>query len=201
MRTIYALIRCFNSKRFWAPLGATAILATATVAWAVAPALVFELDGNVADEPENTIADWNTLNGDCTVPGGGSGSAGGSNTRTCIGSENPPKIFTTGGSKDPLDISQWHWKPADTVPDKDTITHGYAASYTATIGASVIADKVVVIGGDRFAVNGDSNIGAWFFQQNVTLNSNGTFSGVHVKHDVFLVSAFIGGGGISTITV
>src|SRR3989454_6044791 len=205
MGTIYGLIRYFNSKRFWAPLGATAILATATVAWAVAPPRVFALDGNVADDPGNTSADWNTLNGDCTVPGGGSGSAGGSNTRTCIGSENPPKIFTQGGSKDPLDISQWHWKPADTVPDKDTITHGYAASYTATIGAASVTatsgDKVVVIGGDRFAVNGDANIGAWFFQQNVTLNSNGTFSGVHVNHDVFLVSAFTGGGGISTITV
>src|SRR5438132_5697311 len=197
--TIYSLIRCFIPKRFL--LASGAVLCGATLALAVAPTSVFELDGNVADDPTNSIADWNTLNGDCTVPGGGSGSAGGSNTRTCIGSENPPKIFTQGGSKDPLDISQWHWKPADTVPDKDTITHGYAASYTATIGASVIADKVVVIGGDRFAVNGDANIGAWFFQQNVTLNSDGTFSGVHVNHDVFLVSAFTGGGGISTITV
>src|SRR5258708_14783824 len=150
MRIIYALIQCFNSKRFWAPLGAAAILATATVAWAVAVALVFELDGNVADDPSNTIADWNTLNGDCTVPGGGSGSAGGSNTRTCIGSENPPKIFTTGGSKDPLDISQWHWKPADTVPDKDTITHAYTASYTATPSG----DKLVVVGGYPYTVHG-----------------------------------------------
>ncbi len=206
MRTIYGSIRSFNPKRFLAPLGATAILATATVAWAVTPTSVFEIDGDVTTGNQSPpLNDWNLLNGDCTVPGGGSGLPGGSNTRTCIGSENPPKIFTQGGSKDPLDISQWHWKPADTVPDKDTITHGYAASYTATIGAASVTatsgDKVVVIGGDRFAVNGDANIGAWFFQQNVTLNSNGTFSGVHVNHDVFLVSAFTGGGGISTITV
>jgi len=192
--TIYWLNRCFNPKRFLLVTGA--ILCGATLALAVAPTSVFELDGNVADDPSNTIADWNTLNGDCTVPGGGSGSAGGSNTRTCIGSENPPKIFTQGGSKDPLDISQWHWKPADTVPDKDTITHAYAASYTATPSG----DKVVVVGGDRFAVNGDANIGAWFFQQNISLNSNGTFSGVHVDHDVFLVSAFVGGGGTAVLT-
>src|SRR2546425_5961573 len=203
MQTIYGSIRSFNLKRFLAPLGATAILATATVAWAVTPTSIFELDGDVTTGNQSPpLNDWNLLNGDCSAPGGGSvGSAGSPNTRTCIGSENPPRIFTQGGSKDPLDINQWHWKPADTVPDKDTITHGYAASYTATIGASVIADKVVMIGGDRFAVNGDTNIGAWFFQQNVTLNSNGTFSGVHVNHDVFLVSAFTGGGGISTITV
>jgi len=58
MGNIYGLIRYFNFKRFWAPLGAAAILATATVAWAVAPTLVFELDGDVfvrvrrADLPE-----------------------------------------------------------------------------------------------------------------------------------------------------
>jgi len=192
--TICWLNRCFNPKRFLLVTGA--ILCGATLALAVSPTSVFEIDGNVFDDPSNSIADWNTLNGDCTVQGGGSGSAGGSNTRTCIASEDPPRIFTQGGSKDPLDISQWHWKAADTVPDKDTITHGYAASYTA----SPSGDKVVVIGGDRFAVNGDANIGAWFFQQNITLNSNGTFSGVHVNHDVFLVSAFVNGGGTAVLT-
>jgi hypothetical protein len=191
--TIFWLIRCFIPKRVLLVSGA--VLCGATLALAVAPTSVFELDGNVFDDPSNSIADWNTLNGDCTVPAGGSGSAGGANTRTCIASEDPPRIFTQGGSKDPIDITQWHWKAADTVPDKDTITHAYAASYTAG------THKVVMIGGDRFAVNGDANIGAWFFQQNVTLNSNGTFSGVHVDHDVFMVSAFTGGGGISTITV
>ena len=203
MRTICGLVRYFNSKRILMPFGAAAILATATAAWAVAPTSVFEIDGDVLDDPTNTTADWNTLNGDCSAPGGGSvGSAGGSNTRTCIASEDPPRIFTQGGSKDPIDISQWHWKAADTVPDKDTITHGYAASYTATPGAAASSsgNKVVVIGGDRFAVNGDANIGAWFFQQNIALNSNGTFSGVHVNHDVFLVSAFVNGGGTAVLT-
>jgi hypothetical protein len=190
---MFWLVRCFIPKRVL--LVSWAVLCGATLALAVAPTSVFELDGNVADDPSNTIADWNTLNGDCTVPAGGSGSPGGSNARTCIGSENPPLIFTQGGSKDPNDISQWHWKPADTVPDKDTITHGYAASYTDPISQH----KVVVIGGDRFAVNGDANIGAWFFQQNITLNPNGTFSGVHVDRDVFLVSAFVNGGGTAVI--
>src|SRR5438552_2767274 len=204
MQFIYGLVRYFNSKRILMPFGAAAILATATVAWAVTPTSVFELDGDVTTGNQSPpLNDWNLLNGDCSAPGGGNvGSAGSSNTRTCIGSENPPKIFTQGGSKDPLDISQWHWKPADTVPDKDTITHGYAASYTAIPGAAASSsgNKVVVIGGDRFAVNGDANIGAWFFQQNVTLNSNGTFSGVHVNHDVFLVSAFVNGGGTAVLT-
>src|SRR2546428_9545426 len=113
MRTIGGLIRSCNSKQILMPRGATAILATATVAWAVTPTSVFELDGDVTTGNQSPpLNDWNLLNGDCSAPGGGSvGSAGGSNTRTCIGSENPPKIFTGVGSKDPLDISQWKWKP------------------------------------------------------------------------------------------
>src|SRR2546425_3229593 len=148
------------------------VLGIVTLAQAISPGSVFELDGNVFDTGENGIDDWNTLNGDCTVPGGGSGSPGGSGARTCIASEDPPRIFTTGGSKDPLDISSWRWKPADTVPDKDTITHAFAASYNNT---NTGGDKVLFAGGDRFATNGDANIGAWFFQNSVSTNTNGTF--------------------------
>src|SRR2546428_12011228 len=114
--TIYSLIRCFIPKRFL--LASGAVLCGATLALAVAPTSVFELDGNVADDPSNTIADWNTLNGDCTVPGGGSGSAGGSNTRTRIGSENPPTNFTQRGSTNPPHNSPRPWKPPDTAPDQ-----------------------------------------------------------------------------------
>ncbi|PYX51450.1 MAG: hypothetical protein DMG79_03015, partial [Acidobacteria bacterium] len=49
--------------------------------------------------------------------------------------------------------------------------------------------------------NGDANIGIWFFQNNVGPNGSGGFTGSHVDHDVFLISAFTGGGGTSTIEV
>src|SRR5262249_249995 len=133
---------CRTTRRSLLIFGA--VLCIVTLAFAVLPSAVFEIDGNTIDTPNDNLDDWDTLNGDCSLPGGGSGSAGGSTARTCIGSEDPPNIFTGGGSKDPLDISSWKWKPADTVPDKDTITHAFTASYnnTATGG-----DKVVVIGG------------------------------------------------------
>ena len=186
---------CRTIKRFLFVSGIVVFFVT--LALAVNPGLVFEIDGNVFDTAGNGIDDWNTLNGDCTIPGGGSGAPGGSLARTCIASEDPPAIFTTGGSKDPLDISSWRWKPADTVPDKDTITHAFAASYNNT---NTGGDKVLFAGGDRFATNGDANIGAWFFQNSVSTNTNGTFSGVHKDHDVFLVSAFVGGGGTAVLT-
>src|SRR2546428_9806428 len=116
MRTIGGLIRSCNSKQILMPRGATAILATATVAGAVTPTSVFELDGDVTTGNQSPpLNDWNLLNGDCSAPGGGSvGSAGGSNTRTCIGSENPPKIFSQSGFKEPLSTSQRHLEPAVT---------------------------------------------------------------------------------------
>ena len=170
------------------------------VVWAINPQFAFELDGNTKTD-NGPGPDWNLLNGDCTVPGGGSGSPDGTSTRTCVASENPPKIFTGGGSKDPSDISAWKWKQADTVPDKDTINHAYAATI---LNANNSGHKVVYVGGDRFAVNGDANIGAWFFQQEVSPTGTGPgggspFKGVHVDGDVFLVSAFVNGGGTAQL--
>src|SRR5207249_1631571 len=48
---------------------------------------------------------------------------------------------------------------------------------------------------------GDSNIGMWFFQNQVGPVAGGGFSGVHVNGDIFAVSAFTQGGGVSTIAV
>src|SRR5438445_12788862 len=92
MQAICGLIRYFYSKRILMPLGATAILATATVAWAVTPTSVFELDGDVTTGNQSPpLTAWNLPNGDCSAPGGGSvGSPGGSTTRRCSGSNKPP---------------------------------------------------------------------------------------------------------------
>jgi len=173
----------------------TSILSvTAMLSVAAVPVLinnVIEIDGNVAGESGAPGTDWNLLNGNCT--GALFGNGGGSFARTCIASENPPNIFTKGGSKDPADIGSWSWKPADTVPDKDAITHGFAASFLSG------GDKILAMGGDRYAVNGDANIGAWFFQQAVGLKPDGTFSGAHTDKDVFLVSAFVNGGGAAVL--
>src|SRR5262245_45880266 len=135
-----------------------AILGLAGIVVAVAPGTVFDLDGNSAvDHPP--LDDWNLLNGTT----GFNGSPGGSLVRTFIAPENPPKLFTPGGSKCPSDTTGLQWKPASTVPDKDTITNAYAAEYIDP-GSQ---HQIFVFGGERFAVNGDSNIGVWFFQQSI----------------------------------
>ncbi len=205
MRTntlITRLTRCISSRRFLLPLGP---LAFGMVGIAVLATVnpfgtgLLELDGNVVAGNQSPAGDdWNLLNGS-----GGpnpTGSAGSSVARTFISGPSSPEIFTTGGSKDPADISSWRWKTGS-VPAKDLLTNGYAAAYVTGSPAELL----LYFGADRFAQNGDANIGVWFFQQQVAPITSGPlagqFSGVHVNGDIFIVSAFTQGGGVSTITV
>lgn len=61
---------------------------------------------------------------------------------------------------------------------------------------------ILEFGADRKATNGDANIGIWFTQASVGLDPNnpGHFTGTHMYGDTFIVSAFSGGGGVSTVT-
>lgn len=153
------------------------------------PPGLFELEGNVTDEafnagfPYTAGDDWESL-----FDGSNDGSPlattededpNSSTFGTLIVSDPAPQsIFTQGGSKDVSDVSDW--KHTDgSVPDKDNITHAYAAAY---INPSDIAgtmhkagDMMIYFGLDRFANNGDAFAGFWFFQNEVKAGPNGTF--------------------------
>jgi len=129
----------------------------------------FELDKDAVDNTSDARDDWeNVFDGTdsatFTTDEGGNGIV-----------EDPfgTTIFTTGGSKDDLDVDSWRHK-SGSVPPKDEISNSYAAVY------QVGPETRLYYGADRFANNGSSQIGFWFFQSAVSLNSNGTFSGVHV---------------------
>ncbi|HZT81836.1 MAG TPA: SdrD B-like domain-containing protein, partial [Gemmataceae bacterium] len=125
-------------------------------------------------------------------------------------------IFTTGGSKDTLDTTQWQWTTG-TPPDKDDLAHAYSAVYEVpSTKTSGVEDQVLFFGADRYANNGDSNIGFWFFREPIGPQSNGTFGpgkhvagpldpntrdATHPPGDVFIVSSFTQGGAIGTIQV
>ncbi len=162
---------------------------------------LFELDGDVVTGNQTPAGDdWLLLNG--TGIGPNPGAAGGSVARRFVVDPLGATIFTGGGSKDPIDIPSWRQK-SGSVPDKDEITNGYVAAYITGQGNSLTppGQLVLYFGADRFAQNGDANVGFWFFQQNVAPLGDGTFSGAHVDHDLFVVSEFTQGGGISTIKV
>lgn len=216
MRTsrMFHFTRCITARRFWLPVGAL-ILALLVLGLQPQPAFaqtpptsLFQLDGTAAVNssypmctylvggvPTSASCDfWDLLNG----PGGPNptGSAGHSSVRTFISGEASTFVFIGGGSKDPNDISSWSCT-SKSSPDKDTLTNGYAAAYTAPNH-----DLVTVFGADRFSTNGDANIGIWFFQQSVACNTvTGKFTGVHTTGDIFVLSAFTVGGTVPTISV
>lgn len=169
-----------------------------------APTSLFQIDGNAASSnltcTYGTPCDyWNLLNGmgnNSTTGGLGTGSsAGQSLVRTFINGALSTNSFQGGGSKDPSLLSQWRYSSTPT-PNKDTLNAGYAAAYQGPN-----KDFLVMFGADRLSPNGDANIGIWFFQQQVGPNGSGGFTGAHVNGDIFVISAFTGGGGTSSITV
>jgi hypothetical protein len=81
-------------------------------------------------------------------------------------------VFTTGGSKDDLDVPSWRWTNSS-VPDADEIDDAFAIKY------DVNNEQTLFFGSDRFATNGAKDMGFWFFHQPVGTNTDGTFSGNH----------------------
>jgi uncharacterized repeat protein (TIGR01451 family) len=143
---------------------------------------VFELEGNATSTAAAPGDDWDKIYNNTSGA-----------SATVFQTDTAGRRFT-GGSKDTLDVDQWAWD-TQSVPDKDDILHAYAGEYENG------GDEVTVFGLDRFANNGDANVGFWFFQQGITVNADGTFTGHHVNGDVFIVSEFDSGGDVSTIVL
>jgi hypothetical protein len=120
-------------------------------------------------------------------------------------------IFTGGGSKDPIDITQWAWKDAGGLPDKDNLQHGYGVRYSLAPSATCPGGgfptcEVLYFGSDRFDNSGDAQQGVWFLQSKVTLggakSGGGTgFTGQHKDGDVLVISDFSNGGTVSTMKI
>ncbi|TDG15241.1 hypothetical protein E2F43_03125 [Seongchinamella unica] len=109
-------------------------------------------------------------------------------------------MFTTGGSKDVNDISQWMHTITKPTPDKDNILHAFAALYRQddnsitpelppacddpeadTTGIDCINPKnnfediYIYFGMDRLANNGAADLGFWLFKAPINQASDGTF--------------------------
>lgn len=175
-----------------------AAFGVATPAYAVHDINLFELEGDALDDPAGGAGDWSTaasgtgkvFTGILPDPGRASG---GNNV-------NDVSIFTTGGSKDVNDVSQWKYT-SGSIPDKDDITNAYAIAYSN-------GQLIIYFGADRFANNGDAQIGFWFFQQDVRLGAGGKFTnGVggpvanHTDGDLLILADFTQGGTVGTIKV
>jgi hypothetical protein len=174
---------------------------------------VFEIDGDARDSTCGDITnplctdqvlpdDWNDFlpgNVDVNTTGAIQGSGPPGNALVWSFITDPPLktdlIYTGGGSKDFNEITSWKQVARGTGPPKDDVEHAYAAKYHDT----VTGHDVLVFGGDRPTNNGDANIGFWFFQNPINPVTSGpdkgSFTGTHKNGDVFVLSAFAGGGG------
>lgn len=181
---------------------ATAVaMAASGSAYAVHDTSTFELDRNALDGTvpiASSPDDWDTVN--LPLP---NGSGGHSFTHTGVITDPTPEgsIFTSGGSKDNNDISQWKWKRSSNILDKDNITNAYAAAY------NVNGRLVIYFGLDRLSNSGSAQVGFWFLKNSITLNGDGTsgggdtFNGVHADGDILVQSNFSNGGVVATVTV
>jgi hypothetical protein len=188
-----------------------------TGAQAVHDTGAFELDGNATNDSSVLGDDWDNV---ChQVVGSDCSTTSDTNGATAVSWVAEPNrstsIFTGGGSKDPQDISNWAWKDAGGLPDKDNLQHSFAARYSLTpdttpptlcpAGTAATCD-VLFFGSDRFDNSGDAQQGFWFFQNPVDLGSvpkggGFNFTGLHENGDLLIISDFSNGGTTSTISV
>jgi uncharacterized repeat protein (TIGR01451 family) len=147
---------------------------------------IFELDGNALDQGGVDGDDWEN------------GTPGAADTLFIPGSvekDGPDTTyFKEGGSKDHHDLDDWAWSGTDVAPDKDELLDVFAAVYEA-------GDTLVYFGADKFDDSGDAQIGFWFFQDKVSLDSDGSFNGLHTEGDVLILSDFTNGGVVDLICV
>lgn len=173
------------TRRLWLSLGTIGVVVLFTIVTTSAGHTgTFELEGDALDDPAVAGDDWNTANPSHIA------------TTGILNDPGNKTIFTGGGSKDPINIPSWKWKDdSGGLPDKDNITNAYASAY------NVNGDLVIYYGADRFANDGDAQLGFWFFQQNIETTLDGQFSGSHVVGDLLVIANFSNGGAVVTIQV
>jgi len=181
------------------PLAASLPLIVAP-AFAVDNLGLFELDWdgpNVADAANNGFGgdgdDWENI-----ADGSDSALATTGIINDTPLSGNDDNVLTGGGTKDDINFDQWKWKTAKPTPDKNNITNAYAAAYAAPDG-----DLIIYFGADRFANNGDAQIGFWFLQGSVAPvgETQGGFSGTHMEGDILILANFLQGGVVGDVDV
>ncbi|MEO2062210.1 MAG: T9SS type A sorting domain-containing protein [Christiangramia sp.] len=139
------------------------------------------MDGNVMND--NGQLDWQDVYNNSGLP------AGSISTGIQFDVMNPDDIFTGGSTKDHLPISGWFNKFQDaSSSDKTNILQA---------GAILIDGKIYFFG-NRFSNEGATNIGFWFFQDDVNV-LNGTFEGDHQVGDILVVAEISNGGAVGKI--
>jgi hypothetical protein len=164
---------------------------------------LFEIDDPANTNNEvGTGDDWQNTIGEA-AQGGTQTSSALQKVRVADGASNAT-IFTGGGSKDEQPLNKWKWKDGSGgLPDKDNIVNAYAAAYTDPSTGHLI----LYFGADRYATDGDAQMGFWFFRDDVhfvpdpSTADGGGFSGTHQDGDLLVLVNFLKGGTENHIQV
>lgn len=169
-----------SRRRRWAIVMSPviALILSVAVVLAVHDAGVFELEG---DAITSSFHDWDQVYADFN--NGNTLLTGAANVSFGTDGSGSASIFTGGGSKDHIDINQWSWKNSGGLPDKDNLTHAFAARYSFPPGHGLNCPpggpldrcELLYFGSDRFDNSGDAQQGFWFLQSQAGLkwDSNG----------------------------
>jgi hypothetical protein len=158
----------------------------------------FELDGNAVNSA-SAGEDWNLV-----VP---TDHSAWNIVATFVNDGAAPPVdasyFTGGGSKDLNDVPDWRHTTGDVAPEKNEITHAFAVAYRSAhdTGKTDVGDLLFYFGLDRFANNGDAQVGFWFFRDDVGMGSGGSFEGAHRVGDILVLSHFTQGGRVPDVQV
>jgi hypothetical protein len=130
-------------------------------ALATVPNADFELEGNTLDASTTPGDDWATLYTDTNDAGANFDGFAFINDKSGTGGDTT--YWTGGGSKDRNDIASWQFTSNDQSPDKNDIVNAFAAIYRD-------GNDSLFFGADRFAVNGDAQMGFWFLSNPICLS-------------------------------
>jgi hypothetical protein len=170
---------------------------------------IFELEGNAVDDVAVLGDDWSVIYDNYVEDPEDACASVAGDIAACsfTHDEVNHSTFTGGGSKDEQEV-QTSWRHTDgSVPAKDDLLDAFAAQYD---------NGHLYFGADRYATNGDAQIGFWFFHNEISLNADGTFNGLHTAHDdgalpddetddtngdILVLSNFSNGGNVPNIRV
>ncbi len=215
-----------SKRRRWTFLSALSIAVGLSIlfipgAFAVHDLGLFELDtatingqvtgaANVADDSGTPGDDWSTIFAGTSTTAVTSNFTNDGVSPAAPGENLDTSYFTGGGTKDTLDLNStcgksvqgWQSTSNDEAPDKDEITNAFAAGYKYVNASSTQNNHFIIYFGlDRFDNSGDSQVGFWFFKSDVSVNSDGTFSGCHSVGDLLILTDFVTGGRIGAANV
>ena len=95
----------------------------------------------------------------------------------------PTELPSGAATLDTNGLGQWH----ETTGTDSTASTDIEDAFGANFSDSLTGHNFIVAGLDRDGNSASTSAGFWFYQSAISLNANGTFSGIHTNGDIELI--------------